>query len=100
MRRKDWQDGFKIIFLVMLGYIPLGLACGILLFDSGFSIPALVLISLVVFAGAAQFMAASMMVRGATASTFIIMVFFLNLRHLLMSSSLANFLIKVPFLLF
>lgn len=91
MKRQDWQDGFKIIFPVMLGYIPLGLACGMLLYDSGFNIMAIFLMSLLVYAGAAQFMAASMVVMGATAPTIIIMVFFLNLRHLLMGSSLSKF---------
>ncbi|MCA9765688.1 MAG: AzlC family ABC transporter permease [Carnobacterium sp.] len=101
MKRKDWQEGFKIIFPVMLGYIPLGLACGMLLYDSGFSISAILLMSLIVFAGAAQFMAASMVVIGSTAPTIILMVFFLNIRHLLMSSSLSGFFKKssIPFIL-
>ena len=101
MKRKDWQDGFRIIFPVILGYIPLGLACGMLLYDSGFSIIAILLMSLFVFAGAAQFMTASMVVMGATTPTIIVMVFFLNLRHLLMSSSLSKFFKKssVPFIL-
>ncbi|SEK62810.1 4-azaleucine resistance probable transporter AzlC [Carnobacterium iners] len=101
MKRKDWQDGLKIIFPVMLGYIPLGLACGMLLYDSGFSISAISLMSFIVFAGAAQFMAASIVVIGSTAPTIILMVFFLNIRHLLMSSSLSGFFKKssIPFIL-
>ena len=102
MKRKDWQDGLKIIFPVMLGYIPLGLACGMLLYDAGFDIVLILLMSLLVFAGAAQFMAASMVVVGATAPTIILMVFFLNIRHLLMSSSLSKYFNKssIPFILF
>ena len=75
MKIKDWQEGLKIILPVMLGYIPLGLACGILLYDADFNIITILLMSLLVFAGAAQFMAASMVVIGTTAPTIILMVF-------------------------
>jgi len=42
--REDWQMDSKSFFLFMLGFIPLGLACGLLYLDSGFAFPALVLI--------------------------------------------------------
>ncbi|MEG0442434.1 MAG: AzlC family ABC transporter permease [Carnobacterium sp.] len=101
MERQVWQAGFKSIYPVLIGYIPLGMACGMLLYDAGFSIPAIFLMSLLVFAGASQFMAASMVVMGVTAPAIITMVFFLNLRHSLMSSSMSRYVKKssVPFIL-
>ncbi|MGB3159622.1 MAG: AzlC family ABC transporter permease [Carnobacterium sp.] len=101
MNKKVWQDGLTIIYPVMLGYIPLGLACGMLLYDSGFTISAILFMSLLVFAGAAQFMTASMILMGASIPTIVLMVFFLNIRHLLMSSSMSKFFKKssIPFIL-
>lgn len=101
MKVQDWRAGFKVIYPVLLGYIPLGLACGMLLHDAGFSTLAILLMSLLVFAGASQFMAASMVAMGATTPAIIIMGFFLNLRHSLMSSSMSNRVKKssIPFIL-
>lgn len=100
MGKAVWTEGFKKIYPVMISYIPLGLACGMLLYDAGLGLFGIFLMSLLVFAGAGQFMAASMMTAGATIPSIIIMTFFLNLRHLLMSSSIAGFFKKrsVPFL--
>lgn len=101
MEKEAWSKGFKIVFPVMLSYVPLGMACGMLLYEAGISVFGIGLMSILVFAGAGQFMAASMLTAGATIPSIIIMTFFLNLRHLLMSSSIAPFFKKksVPFLM-
>ena len=101
MGKKEWLEGFKKIYPVMISYVPLGLACGMLLYDAGVGVVGIFLMSMLVFAGAGQFMAASMLSAGATMPSIIIMTFFLNLRHLLMSSSIAPFFKKrsVPFLM-
>lgn len=75
----------------MASYIALGIACGIVLFDAGFTVSQILLMSVLVFAGAAQFLAASMTLTGASVSAIIVMVFFLNLRHILMSASISEF---------
>lgn len=101
MGKTEWLEGFKKIYPVMISYVPLGLACGMLLYDVGIGLWGIFLMSALVFAGAGQFMAASMLSSGATIPSIIIMTFFLNLRHLLMSSSIAPFFKKrsVPFLM-
>lgn len=101
MQKRDWVDGFKVIYPVMVGYVPLGLACGMVLYDAGFSAFEILMMSLFVFAGAAQFMAASMLAMGAAIPSIIVMTFFLNLRHLLMSSSISGRLknSSIPFLM-
>ncbi|MGY3777854.1 AzlC family ABC transporter permease [Isobaculum melis] len=85
------KESFKIIYPVSIGFIPLGLACGMLLHDVGFSVFAVFFMSALVYGGASQFMVASMIVAGANVPTMILMTFFLNLRHLLMSSSLSRY---------
>ncbi|WP_028273662.1 AzlC family ABC transporter permease [Atopococcus tabaci] len=101
MTKKDWLEGCKQMIPVAVGYIPLGIAGGMALQSAGFSTFGIFLMSLLVYAGAAQFMTASMAAAGATVPSIILMTFFLNLRHLLMSSSISGYLKKksYPFLL-
>ena len=90
MSKKEWLAGMKAIYPVCFGYIPMGLACGVLLQQAGYHWLAVMLMSLIIYGGASQFMIASMTVAGAGLLEMVIMIFFINLRHLLMSSSLAH----------
>lgn len=94
LKKEDWLAGARIMFPVVVSYIPLGIACGIVLQQSGFNPLAVFLSSLLIFAGASQFLIASMMMSHAVALEIIIMVLFINLRHLLMSSTFAQRLNK------
>lgn len=100
MNRETLVSGVRASSPIMVSYIALGIACGIVLFDAGFSVIQIFLMSLFVYAGAAQFLAASMTVLGATFTSIIVMVFFLNLRHILMSASISSFVKNrsLPFL--
>lgn len=84
-------SGIKASTPIMASYIALGVACGIVLYDAGFSVVHIFLMSFLVFAGAAQFLAASMTLTGASVFAIIVMVFFLNLRHILMSASISDY---------
>ena len=77
------------IWPVCLGYVPLGLAMGVLGEKAGLNPLQVMFMSLFVFAGSGQFIAVSMIAAGASISSIIITTFMINLRHLLMSSSLA-----------
>lgn len=77
---------------VCLGYIPIGIAFGVLAQKAGLSPLETGLMSVMVFAGSSQFIAISMLSVGAGAFSIIATTFVVNLRHLLMSSSLALFL--------
>lgn len=97
----SWMTGIKKMTPVLISYIPLGLAGGMVLSEAGFTPIGIFFMSLLVFAGAAQFMAASMVAAGASVFSVVFMTFFLNLRHLLLSSSISTYLKgkKTPFLL-
>lgn len=92
MTKKEWLIGFKKIIHVMLSYIPLGLACGIALHKVGYSPLSVIIMSFLVFAGAGQFMIAQLTAVGASPISIIATIFFLNIRHLLMSSGLIQYL--------
>jgi 4-azaleucine resistance transporter AzlC len=83
------KDGITAAWPICLGYAPIGLAFGVLAQKAGLSPGEIGLMSLLVFAGSAQFIAVSMISGGAAAIPIILTTFTVNLRHLLMSSSLA-----------
>lgn len=83
---------FKQTLPVILGYLPIGFAYGVLAQKSGLSGLNTVLMSLMVFAGSAQLIAVGLLAAGVGAATVILTTFMVNLRHLLMSASLAPFL--------
>jgi 4-azaleucine resistance transporter AzlC len=83
------KDGIAAAWPICLGYAPIGLAFGVLAQKAGLSPAEIGLMSLLVFAGSAQFIAVSMLSDGAAAVPIILTTFTVNLRHLLMSSSLA-----------
>lgn len=88
--------GAKKAVPIVLGYLPLGFAYGALASIVGISLPLIVMMSLLVFAGSAQFISVSMMAAGAGTASIVATVFLVNLRHLLLSASLATYLPKFP----
>lgn len=77
---------------VCLGYVPVGLALGILAQKAGVPPLEIGLMSLLVYAGSSQFVAIAMLSDGATIATIIATTFVVNLRHFLMSSALSVYL--------
>lgn len=85
----EWIKGVKASIPIVLGYVPIGLAFGILASQQGLSVGEIFSMSLIVYAGSAQFIAAAMMSAGAGAFSVISTAFLVNLRHLLMSAALS-----------
>jgi 4-azaleucine resistance transporter AzlC len=86
------REGIKAAWPICLGYFPIGLAFGVLAQKAGLTPLEIGLMSLLVFAGSSQFIAVSMLSAGATLLSIVVTTFVVNLRHLLMSSSLAVYL--------
>jgi 4-azaleucine resistance transporter AzlC len=81
--------GVTAAWPICIGYIPIGLALGVLARQAGFSPLDISLMSLCVFAGSAQFIAVAMLSQGAAPTAIILTTLIINFRHLLMSSALA-----------
>lgn len=82
---------------ILLGVIPFGITYGVIGLTVGLTPAETLLMSLLVFAGAAQFIAATMIGMGVRDFTLIVLTTLLiNLRHLLMGASLAPYLTRVP----
>src|SRR5690606_38686505 len=86
MFRKGLQTGFPIV----LGYIPVALTYGVLAVQSGLSVLELTLMSVLVYAGASQFMGVNMIAASATVVEIVVATFVLNFRHFIMSLSFMN----------
>jgi 4-azaleucine resistance transporter AzlC len=87
---KDWTAGIRTGSVIALGYIPIAIAFGMLAKSSGIDWWVTAAMSLVVYAGASQFVGINMMALGAAAWEIVITTFILNLRHFLMSTSLSQ----------
>ncbi len=81
--------GARDVASVLLGIFPVGMAFGIAARQYGFSIVDASLMSLVVFAGASQFIGVALIASGAGLLTVAVTTFFVNLRHIIMSASLS-----------
>lgn len=75
---------------IAIGYIPLGIIGGIFLQDGGLNPLQIGLMSIFVFAGSSQFIAASMFGSMSSMLSIILTTFVVNIRHLLYSSSLST----------
>lgn len=99
---KNWFNVFKIALPLCISYVPIGLACGILLHSAGFNILFTGLLSILVFSGGAQFLIASMLAIHAPLLQVLLMLFFLEMRYALLSASLSPYLKNepLPFLIY
>ncbi len=91
--RGDFIAAVRQAVPLMVGLVPFGLAYGIMARQAGLSWLESYTMSLLVFAGAAQFTAVSMLGAGGVQVGLIVFTTLLiNLRHLLMGASLAPYL--------
>ena len=92
-KRSEFIKGMTAGIPVALGYIPIAVTFGLLASsaDLPFYIPALM--SLMVFAGASQFIAVNLLAIGVSHSEIILTTFIINLRHFLMTASISQ---KIP----
>jgi 4-azaleucine resistance transporter AzlC len=77
---------------IMLGYAPIGAAYGLLAQQTGIGVWPTLCLSVFVYAGAAQFIAVSMLSGGMGAAAIVGATFVVNFRHVLMSAALSPFL--------
>lgn len=85
---RDFLSGGKLALPIVLAYLVLGMAAGALGASRGLSPAEIVLLSLILFAGSAQFVFPELY--SGPAHGVVSAVFFINLRHLLYSTVLAQ----------
>lgn len=92
---KDLIKSFKTALPIVIGYVPLGLASGILSQKAGLSAIEIALLSIASYSGSGQFITASLLLSSASFLSIIITNFIVNCRYILMSSALSPYLKKV-----
>jgi 4-azaleucine resistance transporter AzlC len=95
MQSKIFFVGIRKTIPLMIGVIPFGLAYGIMGSQAGLTIAEITLMSMIVFAGSAQFMAIGMISQGVDFALIVFSTLLINLRHLLMGLSLSTYLNKL-----
>ena len=90
--RRGWLKGVSRAMPIVLGYVPIGLAYGVLAQKAGLSALNTLLMSLLVYAGSAQLIAVGLFAGGASVLSVVLTTFVVNLRHLLFAAAVAPFL--------
>ena len=90
MKKPLIHSAFKTTIPVLFGYIPLGMAFGILFNDLGFHWLYAALMSITIYAGAGQFMAVGLLANHAGLMEVAITTLLLNSRHVFYGISLLN----------
>ncbi|HEY9074920.1 MAG TPA: AzlC family ABC transporter permease [Anaerolineaceae bacterium] len=85
-------QGMKDAIPILVGVAPFGMIYGVLALQAGLSLAAAQGMSLVVFAGSAQFVTVKLIEAGTPWFVIALTAFVINLRHALYSASLAPYL--------
>jgi 4-azaleucine resistance transporter AzlC len=86
----NWLRGVKAGMPIAIGYIPIAMAFGLLAKSAGIQNYVAILMSLLVFAGASQFVGINLLTLSTPYWLIALTTFVLNSRHFLMSASLSR----------
>ncbi|WP_201511984.1 AzlC family ABC transporter permease [Psychrobacter alimentarius] len=90
----NWAEGFKKSLPVAMGYLPAGIAFGVLAQVAGIPIWAVMMLSVVLYAGAAQYACLPMLSAGLPIGNIATNIAAINLRHVFYGMPLLNYLPK------
>lgn len=88
--QRSFKQGCLKGFPIFVGYLPIAITFGVLASSTGLSVYESTAMSIWVYAGASQFIALELIGKGTAAFEIILATFILNLRHLLMSTTVAQ----------
>ncbi|CAM3443965.1 AzlC family ABC transporter permease [Paenibacillus lupini] len=87
----SFLQGIKDCVPTLLGYLSIGFAAGVVGHTSGLSVLEITLMSILIYAGSAQFIIAGMVANHGSIAAIVFTVFIVNLRHLLLSAALSPY---------
>ena len=94
--RQEFRAGFVAMMPLWLGAAPFGAIYAVTALAAGLTPAQTLVMSLLVFAGAAQFTAAGLFASGVVPLTIVITTLIINARHMLLAASLAPHVRRVP----
>ena len=89
-RKEKFIEGCKKGVTIAFGYVPMGIGYAAIAIKAGMTPLQTVSMSVLVYAGAGQIIAASMLLSSATAMAIILTNFVVNLRYFVMSTCVLN----------
>lgn len=95
-RRAEFLHGARDTIPMIVGAIPFGILFGALAVGAGLSVAGAMGMSLFVFAGSSQFVAATMLAQGAGIVVIVVTTFIVNVRHALYAASLGPHVRHLP----
>lgn len=91
MNRTIFTDGLKAAWPIMAGYIVLGLPCGLLCQQAGMSWVMVLIMCVIFYSGAGQYMIPNMLLAGNPLLSIILSVSLVNTRQMLYGASLSRY---------
>lgn len=88
MNRKAFAAAFPTTVPVLMGYLAIGMAFGLMLQSIGYSAGWAFFMSLVIYAGSGQYLGVSLLAMGAPLTEVALLTFIVNFRHLVYGLSL------------
>ena len=96
MSLEDVRAALPVALPVMMGYLAIGVPCGVMAAEAGLSPLAAFLLSATFYSGAGQFMMASLALAGVPLVSMVASVALVSTRQLLYSAALAPYLCSAP----
>src|ERR1700756_1425959 len=90
--RSAFFEGVRDMSPMLLGIIPFGIVCGVGAISAGASPLAALAMSLIMFSGAAQIIAAQLLAAGAPLAVIVLSCLVVSLRFLMYSAAMAPYL--------
>lgn len=76
------RAAFRATIPVLMGYLAIGIAFGLMMDSAGYSLPLTVLMSVTIYAGAGQYLGVSLLVAGVSPVQTALMTLLVNFRHM------------------
>jgi 4-azaleucine resistance transporter AzlC len=88
--KPGWHAGLQAAVPIAVGYLPIAVTFGLLARAAGIPDIMAILMSILVFAGASQFISVNLLMLGTNPWEIVLTTFILNSRHFLMSAALSQ----------
>ena len=88
MNRRIWADAFPMTVPVLMGYLAIGIAFGLMLQSAGYGALWALLMSVTIYAGSGQYLGVSLLAAGASLPQTAFLTLMINFRHLVYGLSM------------
>ena len=88
MNRKTLAAAFPVTVPVLMGYLAIGMAFGLMLQSAGYGVGWALLMSLTIYAGSGQYLGVSLLAAGASLGQTAFLTLMINFRHLVYGLSM------------